>query len=77
MVWRAEDDKEKKEELSTRDRPSITWNDPGNKAEQKILQCVNARVQAGKKNFVNKPLPYERGEVHTVASDVTLATLVK
>ena len=54
MVWRAEDDKEKKEELSTRDRPSITWNDPGNKAEQKILQCVNARVKAGKKNFVNK-----------------------
>ena len=62
MVWRAEDDKEKKEELSTRDRPSIAWNDPGVYRRGKRILYINH---------------YKRGEVHTVASDVTLATLVR
>lgn len=52
MVWQAEDDKEKKGELS-RDMPRS--GKQHNNAESResygtcILQCVNARVQAGEK----------------------------
>ena len=55
MVWRAEDKREKEEELHvSRDRPSITWNDPGNKAEQNqsysMRQCA-CRSTGGGKEF--------------------------
>ena len=44
--------REKKEELSTRDRPSIAWNDPGNKAAEQNL-IINASCTGREKNFVN------------------------